>query len=215
MQHKLIITENDIFEGLAFLQKCDAHLSKVISSVGVIPLRRSEPGFASLCKIIVSQQLSVSSAEAIWGRLQTLMQPMNAEAILLQNEDTLRVCGLSRPKIKTLNALSQAILAGELNLDRLCECEAEKAKEELIKVSGIGPWTADIYLLFAVGHADIFPIGDLALQNAVMNALALPTRPNPKELEAIAVQWSPWRGVAARLFWAYYATCKHGKGISL
>jgi len=198
-----IASLDDIARGLDALCAADPRLVAVRSQAGEIPLRLSEPGFSSLASIIVSQQVSRASADAIFGRLTRLVDPLTPHAMYAADEDIYRQAGLSRPKQKTLIALSRAVLDG-LDLTHLCAVPAEEAMRRLCAVSGIGPWTAEVYLLFAAGHPDIFPSRDVALQAAVGHGLGLGARPGEKALAAIAESWSPWRGVAARLFWSYY-----------
>jgi DNA-3-methyladenine glycosylase II len=183
---------------------------------GPTPLRRREPGFEGLAAIIVSQQVSTASANAIFGRLRAAIAPLNAQNLRDASEDTLRQVGLSAPKIRTLRALADAILAKALDIDALASMSAEEAHEKLVGVKGIGPWTADIFLLFCLGHPDAWPAGDLALQEAARLALNLKKRPDAARLEKIGERWRPWRGVAARMLWAYYRARKEGRsGMSL
>jgi DNA-3-methyladenine glycosylase II len=199
-----ITAMSDIDEGLDALCRIDPRLSDVRGAAGAVPLRLSEPGFFSLVSIIVSQQVSRASADAIFGRLTALVDPMTPEALLAAGEGAYRTAGLSRPKQRTLVALSETMLRDGLDLHELCALDAPEAIRRLTAVPGIGPWTAEVYLLFAAGHPDIFPARDVALQSAVGHALGLDERPDEKRLIAIAESWQPWRGVASRLFWAYY-----------
>jgi DNA-3-methyladenine glycosylase II len=200
---RIIESQDDIAEGLAFLEKRDRRLKKVIRIAGEVPLRRGIHGLAGLAKIVVSQQLSVASANAIWNRYVLLLPEFAAEPMLAVSDEDLRTAGLSAPKIRTLRAIATAKLEG-LDFDALATLPGEEAHARLTTVKGIGPWTADIYLLFCLGHPDIFPAGDLALRNAVADAFRLETPVAIDEVARIAGKWSPWRGVAARLFWAYY-----------
>lgn len=199
-----IETMDDIRAGLEALAAADARLTSVIGTAEEVTLRRSEPGFASLVSIVVSQQVSRASAQSMMRKLTALADPLVPHAILSGGEDMLRAAGISRPKQKTILSLAAALDEGRVELDALCLLEADEAIGELTKLHGIGPWTAEIYLLFCAGHPDIFPVKDVALQNAVGRAFAMEARPNEKELHAISEAWSPWRGVAARLFWAYH-----------
>ena len=195
---------DDLAHALAALRAQDRRLEPVIDAAGEVPLRRLEPGFASLCSIVVSQQVSRASADAIFTRLSRLIDPLTPEAVLAHGTERLIEAGLSRPKQKTLLALAARIKDAGLDLDQLCNEPPEVAMSDLIAVPGIGPWTAEIYLLFCAGHPDIFPARDLALQVAVGQALGLERRPDHRETARLAESWAPWRGVAARLFWAYY-----------
>ena len=202
-----IASIDDISEGLDALCLIDPRLADIRAKVDEVPLRLSEPGFHSLASIIVSQQVSTASARAIFGRFTKLVDPLTPHALLAAGEDVFREAGLSRPKQKTLRAVAQAVADG-LDLDHLCILDPDDAMARMIAVSGIGPWTAEVYLLFAAGHPDIFPARDVALQTAVGHALGMETRPGEKALIAIAESWRPWRGVASRLFWAYYRTIR-------
>jgi len=202
-----IVTLEDVERGLDELVAIDPHLERIRDLAGEVPLRLSEPGFRSLASIVVSQQVSRASADAIFGRLVRLVDPLTPQAILSADESLFRDAGLSRPKQRGLVAVAQAVADG-LDLHHLCTLEAQEAMALLTAVPGIGPWTAEVYLLFAAGHPDIFPARDVALQTAVGHALGIEPRPPEKALIAIAESWSPWRGVAARLFWAYYRELK-------
>ena len=206
-----ISTLDDIAAGLDALCVIDPRLDKVRAAAGEVPLRLSEPGFRSLISIVISQQVSRASADAIFGRLERLADPLTAETLLAAGDSLFREAGLSRPKQRAVLAVSEAVLDG-LDLSKLCDLDAEQAIGAMTAVSGIGPWTAQVYLLFAAGHPDIFPAGDVALQSAVGHALGLAPRPGVKALMKIAESWSPHRGVASRLFWAYYREIKGREG---
>jgi len=197
--------EDDIAAGLLALQRSDRRLRPVIREAGPVPLRRSPPGFASLAAIIVSQQVSKAAADSIHRRLAGLVDPLTPENLVAAGEKAMREAGLSRPKQATMLAAAEAVLGGDLDLDDACRLPAAEAIAALTRVRGVGLWTAEVYLLFCAGHGDIFPARDVALQAAVADGLGLPARPDEKSLAAIAESWAPWRGVAARLFWAYYA----------
>ena len=202
---RVIATESDVEEGLAHLALADARLAPVIAAAGPVPVRRRSAGFGGLMHIIVSQQLSAASADAIWRRVEAAMSEPTVEAVLAAEDDELRSMGLSMPKIRAIRAAASACAEG-LDLDSLTEIAPDEARAALTAIKGVGPWTADIYLLFCLGRADIFPVGDLALRIAVAAALGDDSAPTPSQLTEIAAQWSPWRGVAAALFWAYYRT---------
>lgn len=203
-----IACDDDIAEGLEALARADPRLQRVIAAAGPVPLRRFPAGFASLASIIVSQQVSKAAADAIHGRLLALVDPLTPENLIAAGEDAMRAAGLSRPKQRTMLSVAEALNAGALDLDHACRQDAAEAIAAMTAVRGIGPWTAEIYLLFCAGHPDIFPARDVALQAAVAGALGMQMRPAEKELIRIAEPWSPWRGVAARLFWAYYRDMK-------
>jgi DNA-3-methyladenine glycosylase II len=199
-----IHTESDLDAALEALGKADARFTALLAKAGRPPLRRRADGFAGLAAIIVAQQLSTASANAIWGRLAAAFDPLEPAAILRARLAKLARLGLSAPKIRALKAIAKAVERGELPLHGLAALEAEDAHNALTAVHGIGPWTADIYLLSCLGHADAWPAGDLALQEAARVAFALPVRPNAKEMQALAEPWRPWRAIAARILWSYY-----------
>jgi len=182
------------------------------ATAGEPPLRRDPGGFQGLCHIVVGQMVSLASADAIWRRLVLRLDPFEAEAMLALSEADLRGVGLSGPKIRTLRAVATAVQSGMLDFAALEAHEDATVRDTLMAISGIGPWTADIYLLFCLGRADAFAPGDLALQVAAEHLLELDGRPSPKALETIAERWRPWRGVAARQLWAYYRVIKGRTG---
>lgn len=202
-----IAGEQDIAEGLDALVLADPRLAVVRAAAGEVPLRLSAPGFASLVSIVISQQVSRASADAILGRLAALIDPMTPQAMLAADPDLFRQAGLSRPKQATMLALSRALGEG-LDLLHLCAIDGDAAIAQLTAVPGIGRWTAEVYLLGCAGHPDVFPARDVALQTAVGAALGIDPRPGEKALIGIAESWAPWRSVAARLFWSYYRTLK-------
>ncbi len=197
----------DISAGLRALARADPRLAPVIAVAGEVPLRRRQGGYRGIADIIVAQQLSKAAADTIWSRFAETVDPVCPQSVLAAGDDTLRGCGLSRGKIRTLRKLAEACHDG-FDFAALADLPADKAIAAMTALHGIGPWTAEVYLLFCVGHADIFPAGDIALQNAVGDAFDMAERPAEKALRDIATAWSPWRGVAARLFWRYYAVTR-------
>ncbi|KPF66916.1 hypothetical protein IP69_14095 [Bosea sp. AAP35] len=211
--HK-IDNDTDLEEGMAALAARDPRWSMITARTGLPPLRRREGGFAGLAAIIVSQQLSVASARAVWARVELVFGTSpTPERILAASDDEMRLSGLSRPKQRAMQAVARALASGALSFAALEDATPEQVHEQMTAVSGIGPWTADIYLLFCLHHRDAFAPGDLAIQEAARVAFGLPARPKAPELEAMAKAWCPWRGVAARLLWAYYATLTSREGI--
>lgn len=208
----IIRSDDDVREGLESLLRLDPRLSTIAVEAGPLPLRLREPGFEGLAHIIVSQMVSRASAEAIWKRMQPAEGLLTADNYVLLHPDAWRQFGLSRAKAETLARIAEAVASGRLDLLALSALPPEVALAELTALKGVGPWTAEVYLMFCGGHADVFPSGDVALQNAVAAAFGLGVRPPPRELASLARAWSPWRSVAARLFWAYYAV-KLGRGI--
>jgi DNA-3-methyladenine glycosylase II len=203
-----IHTKSDLEIAVKDLVASDPRLKSVLSHAGQPPLRRRAGGFAGLASIIVAQQLSTASAAAIWGRLNAAFDPLQPGAVRRACATTLQRVGLSAAKIKTLKAIATAIDKGEIDLDALAELPADAAHAALTALHGVGPWTADIYLLFCIGHADAWPAGDLALQEAVRQAMGLRQRPTAKEMGPLAEIWRPRRGVAACLLWTYYRVIK-------
>ena len=197
------------------LTKDSELIERLIAIGGPPPLRRREAGFAGLAAIIVAQQVSTASATAIFGRLHARIVPLEAAEIARATEEDLRACGLSNAKIRALRALAQTIVEGGLDLEGLGSLDAEDAHKALVAVKGVGPWTADVFLLFCLGHPDAFPAGDVALQEAAKLALNLKQRPDAARLERIAERWRPLRGVAARMLWAYYRGVKARSGMAL
>lgn len=207
-----IHTESDLAAGMAALVAQDPRLVAVLEKAGMPALRRRDAGFEGLCRIVCGQQLSTASAAAIWGRVAAAFEPFHHDALRRSRSDRLARLGLSRPKIKTLKAVSLAIANGAIDLDVVGRMEADEAHAALTALHGIGPWTADIYLLFCLGNADAWPAGDLALQEAARIAFNLRQRPDAKKMVKLAEPWRPWRGVAAHLFWAYYHAVKRREG---
>ncbi|XUM23075.1 DNA-3-methyladenine glycosylase family protein [Bradyrhizobium oligotrophicum S58] len=210
----LHLDSQDILEdAVRDLVKQDARLVPVFKATGMPALRRREPGFAGIAHIVCGQQLSTASAAAIWGRLQAAFDPFDADAIRRARADRLGRLGLSAAKIKTLKHIARELDAGRLNLDVLANEDADAAHATLTALPGIGPWTADVYLLFCLGHGDAWPAGDLAVQEAVKVGLGLATRPTPKQMMPLAESWRPLRGAAAHLWWSYYRVLKKREGV--
>jgi DNA-3-methyladenine glycosylase II len=209
---ELIQDQADLERCLKAVMAADARFRPLLAVTGLPPLRRRPGGFAGLASIVVSQQLSTASAAAIWGRLTAAYDPLVPGSILRARAPRLAKIGLSAAKIRTLRAIAAAIDAGELDLIELADLPADDAHAALTAVHGIGPWTADIYLLTCLGHADAWPAGDLALQEAARLAFALDARPAAKAMVALAEPWRPWRGVAARVLWTYYRAVKRRDG---
>lgn len=210
-----IHTEADLDTAIAGLIDADPRWRSALSAAGRPALRRRPDGFAGLASIVVSQQLSAASAKAIWSRLEAAFSPFDHRALLRARSDRLARLGLSAPKIRALKAIAKAIDNGDLDLGGLADLPAELAHARLTAVHGIGPWTADIYLLFCLGHADAWPAGDLALQEAARLLFALDTRPSSREMGPLAETWRPWRGAAACILWTYYRASKQREGAAL
>ena len=205
-------TDADLRTRLAQLILADPRLKPVAEKAGAFSLRRREGGFPGLCAIVCGQQLSTASAAAIRDRLFAAFDPFHHDTVRRARADKLKRLGLSAAKIKSIREIGKAVANGRIDLAALGTMEADDAHAALTALHGIGPWTADIYLLFCLGHADAFPAGDLAIQEAARIGLNLRTRPDAKKLGKIAEAWRPWRGVAAHLWWAYYHVVKNREG---
>jgi len=201
-------TDADLRAGLAQLIPADPRLAPIADKAGAFSLRRREAGFAGLCAIVCGQQLSTASAAAIRARLFAAFVPFGHESVLKARADKLKRLGLSAAKIKSIRAIGKAVAKGRIDLTQVGNMDADAAHAALTALHGVGPWTADIYLLFCLGHADAFPAGDLAVQESARLAFGLRRRPDAKALTKMAEAWRPWRGVAAHLLWAYYHAVK-------
>ena len=206
-------SEADLQAGMAALVAQDPRLAPILEKSGMPALRRREAGYAGLCAIVCGQQLSTASAAAIRNRLMAAFDPFHHDAVRRARADRLKRLGLSVAKIKSIKAIGAAISKGHIDLDAIAAMEADQAHAALTALHGIGPWTADIYLLFCLGNADAWPAGDLAVQEAVRLALGLKQRPDARAMIKLAEPWRPWRGVAAHLFWAYYHVVKRREGV--
>ena len=198
------LTKASLTRGLDELAARDGDIARALDRAGRPALRRADQGFPALVRTIVGQQVSTHAARAIWGRLDACCDPMTPERLLRLRTPRLRAVGLSRQKIAYVRALAGHIAAGDLDLDGLAKLEEEAAIAELTRVKGIGRWSAEIYLLFALGRADVWPVDDLALAKAVTHMKGLRGKPKRAKLLAIAEPWRPWRGAAAILMWHYY-----------
>jgi len=208
---KPISCSADIEKGLDELCVIDPRLVEIAQIVGELPLRLQTPGFLSLAHIIIGQLVSRAAADAIYARFVEEITPPTPQAYLDAGEDAWIRIGLSRAKQNTIAGLAKAILDGALDIEKLPSLPQEEAIKHMTKLKGIGPWTAEVYLLFCAGHPDIFPAGDLALRESVRHAFKMEERPSEKHVSEIAKQWTPKRGIAARLFWSYYKAIKGGR----
>jgi DNA-3-methyladenine glycosylase II len=208
MSERIIETEACVAEGAAYLAGIEPRFAAALAETGPLPLRRREDGFAALLSAIVSQQVSVAAADAIWSRMRAagLTDP---PAIAAAGDETLRACGLSRQKMRYARALA----ASGIEFPALRVAPTPEVVATLVEVPGIGVWTAEIYAMFSLGRADVFAPGDLALQESARVLFDLPERPKERALREMAAAWSPWRAVAARLLWAYYRVGKNREGI--
>jgi DNA-3-methyladenine glycosylase II len=208
MVGRIIETADCVAEGAEWLAAREPAFARALPLVGPLPLRREPDGFAALLRAIVGQQVSVASARAIWARLEGAGLT-GAEAMARASDEELRAAGLSRQKARYGRALAQA----GIDFNALRAVPDAEVVRTLVAVPGIGVWTAEIYAMFALGRADVFAPGDLALQEAARMLFDLPARPTDKALRAMAEAWSPWRSVAARVLWAYYRVAREREGV--
>jgi len=208
MNERLIFSNACLSEGIKSLSKNDAVLNEAFKLGSPMQLRLRDPGFSNLVSVIVSQQISVAAADSILKNMGHEMIS-SEELITVSTDEKLKEFGLSRQKIKYVRALA----AAKINYQDLESLESNKVIEILTNVLGIGRWTAEIYLMFSLGRANIFPAGDLALQEAYRILYKLPERPNEKKMRDLAARWSPWMSVAARGLWSYYSHMKRREGI--
>jgi DNA-3-methyladenine glycosylase II len=206
-------TQADLEDAIHALVQQDPRLQPILKLTGMPALRRRDPGYAGLAAIVCGQQLSTASAAAIWARLTAAFDPFHHDTLRRVRANRLGRLGLSAAKIKTLKSLAREIAAERLDLEVLANEEADAAHDALTALHGIGPWTADVYLLFCLGHGDAWPAGDLAVQEAVKIGLGLKTRPTAKEMAPLAEPWRPLRGAAAHLWWSYYRVLKKREGV--
>ena len=200
----LQLTTDTLAEGIAELARRDPHLAAVIARYGAPPLWDRPPGFETLVQIILEQQISLSAGRAAYGRLERLAGAVTPERVASLAESDLRSAGLTRQKSSYIRGLAVAIVAGEFDPGGLTAMDDESARTELIKLRGVGAWTADIYLLMALGRADIWPSGDLALVAAIREVKRMRSLPTSDRIGRITRTWSPWRAVAARVLWHHY-----------
>ncbi len=205
MAPALVLTEDTLEQGLAALAATDGDVARALTEAGPPPLRRREPGFEALLGAIVAQQVSKAAAATIWDRLVRAADPLSPQTVLALDEDALRAVGLSRQKAGYARSLAEAVLSGAVDLDGLAGRADGDVIDELVRLRGIGRWSAEIYLLFALGRPDAFPADDLALMIGAQRLKRLDARPDRAALMEIAETWRPWRGPAALLLWHYYS----------
>lgn len=199
----LIVTQETLPAAVEALGRIDRDFARALQEVGLPPLRYRAPGFATLLRIIIAQQVSLASAQAIADRLNAACRPVTPETFLALSDDDLRQIGLSRPKQRYARALAEMLIEGTLDLDRLVMLDDEAAIESLTRAKGIGRWTAEVYLLFSLGRPDVFPANDIGLMIGAQLLKGLEVRPDRVALEEQARAWRPYRSVAARMLWHY------------
>jgi len=208
----MIVSKETLAAAIEQLRAIDAvTVDDMTANCGTPPLRKRAAGFEGLAWIVIAQQVSTASALAIFARFSARYGRFDPAEIVAAGDDDLKACGLSTPKVRAMRAICEAIVGGRIDLDGLASLPADDAHARLVAIKGIGPWSADVYLLFCLGHPDVWPVGDLALQEAARVALGLKKRPDHKSLERIGERWRPWRAAAARLLWAYYASIKQAQ----
>jgi DNA-3-methyladenine glycosylase II len=195
-------------DGARILARRDSRLAAIINRHGPAPMWVRKPGFSTLVNIVLEQQVSLASAKAAFNRLAKKAESVTPEGFLLLSTPTLKAIGFSRQKMGYCRGLARSIADGHLDLRAVGRLSDDDARKELTAHKGIGPWTADIYLLQALKRPDVWPASDLALMIGAAEALNLPARPTREDLETIGEKWRPWRAIAARLLWHFYLSTR-------
>jgi DNA-3-methyladenine glycosylase II len=199
-----VLTTRALARGVSFLTKRDADLDAVVRRFGPPPLWERETGFHTLVHIILEQQVSLASAKAAYDRLLAISSPLTPSGLLAIDDAALKVAGFSRQKIAYSKGLARSLNDGSVSLLALEKMTDDDARSAMLKIKGVGHWTADIYLLMALRRPDIWPVGDLALAIATQKVKRLRARPTQERLLKMSMQWRPWRAVAARVMWHHY-----------
>ena len=202
------LNKKTLLNATRLLAARDKRLKRIVSDFGPPPLWKREEGFHTLVHIILEQQVSLASAKAAYDKLCRKIESVTPERFLTLSAAELRLIGFSRQKAAYCRNVAEAIVSGDLDLPQLSKLDDGPAKETLMRIPGIGPWTAGIYLLMALGRPDIWPKEDLALASAVQKLNRTASRPSSEELEAMSLKWKPWRAVAARILWHYYLSTR-------
>ena len=198
------LNKKSLLKAVEYLEVRDRHLKLVVSKFGPPPLWEREEGFKTLIYIILEQQVSLASAKAASDKLLKKIGSITSVNFLKLSDVELKLIGFSRQKTSYGRNLADAIITERLNLTELSDLDDAQAKEQLMNIKGIGPWTADIYLMMALGRPDIWPNGDIALASAIQKLKGIASRPSFEELNSMSLKWKPWRAVAARILWHYY-----------
>lgn len=198
------LNKKSLPEAVAYLEVRDRQLKLAVSKFGPPPLWEREEGFKTLIYIILEQQVSLASAKAVYVKLLNKIGSITPIRFLKRSDEQLKLIGFSRQKISYCRNLAEAIITERLNITELSDLDDHEVKAQLMSIKGIGPWTADIYLLMALGRPDIWPNGDMALTSAVQKLKGLTCRPSFEEINRMSLNWKPWRAVAARILWHYY-----------
>ena len=200
----VIDSTRDLRRGIQQLAALEPRFAEIHAATGDPPLRREPPGLASLLRMIVYQHVSLASAGAVWRRLEERVGDVTIATFAPLGQQDLRVLGLTHAKARACLAIAQAMREGKVDLDGLLTASDDDARAALVALPGIGPWTAELYLLTCLGRTDAWPGGDVALRSAARQVFTLQERPDTRAMETLAEPWRPWRAVAARLLWAYY-----------
>lgn len=208
------LTAETLATGVAELRARDPHLAALVDRFGPPPLWDRPPGFQTLVQIILEQQISLSAGRAAYARLERLAGAVTPERIAALSIEQIRSAGQTRQKSAYIHELARAIVEGRFDAERLAEMDDDEARAELVSLKGIGPWSADIYLLMALGRADVWPGGDLALVAALREVKRMRTAPDARRIDRITRSWSPWRAVAARLLWHHYLSTPRRRTVS-
>jgi len=208
MQMLKHLTKTDLLKGVDELAQVDQGFAWIISQYGPPPLWKRPQGFPTLIHIILEQQVSLASAQAVYNRLIERLATVTPSHFLSLSDHELKKIGFSRQKTRYCRELAHALLSGSIELASLNQLPDQEVRQRLMQIKGIGPWTADIYLAVGLGRPDIWPDGDLALALAIKQLKNLPRRPSSKQMRRMSLQWKPWRSVAARLLWHYYLSEK-------
>jgi DNA-3-methyladenine glycosylase II len=198
------LTDRSLAHGARALARVDRDLAGVIERHGPPPLWGREPGFATLVQIVLEQQISLASGRAAFVRLERAAGRVTPSRVAALTEGRIRAAGITRQKAHYVRGLARSVVSGELDVDAIALLDDDAAHAELVKLKGIGPWSADIYLLMALGRRDVWPRHDLALASAMREVKRLRSVPTPERQLEIAESWHPWRAVAARLMWHHY-----------
>lgn len=198
------LTEESFEHGISLLISQDADLERSLLKWGTPPFWVDPPGFPSIVLGILSQQVSLESARAAFTKLEKIILSVHPEGFMTLSDETLRAIGFSRQKTSYVRGVAHEILTGELDLDELQRMDDDQARNRLMKIKGIGAWTADTYLVFALRRPDAWPTGDLALIKAMQEIKGMQNSPSREEADRLAEQWKPWRAVAARILWHHY-----------
>jgi len=207
-----VLNARTIALAASYLAKQDKHLASILKRHGPPPLWGRPQGFATLAQIILEQQVSLASAASVFGRLSRAINPFDPLNVIQVGELEVRALGVTRQKASYLVRLAESLERRELRLRTLSKLDDQQAKLALMRVKGIGSWSADIYLLMALRRADIWPAGDLALATTVRELKRLRTRPSEQRLAAVAEPWRPYRAVAARMLWQHYLAKRNRTG---